>query len=445
LVILALVNHAAPLALFVLLLLAVGLIAVRDQRLFLAMFMFWTVLVNTRDFAPSLGMAFGGISVYPEDLVTIVCGCAALARIPQWRLRGITRTAALVYAILVASGVISWISTFGIQQGTNSWRAEMLTVALLLYTTTPPRAWTWNDLRVLIVWPAIAISIAGALGILMFGFGSSSSSVEVRGVLEAGRPVWAPGSLLILGGLWVTLLSVGRWTATRVLVILLLGSMVLLTQNRSVWVAAVLGGVAWWLVPRIRARGGLSGLSGLNRSLIVLPIASATAIVGSSMASLAESASSEGTWLWRVARWSASMSIPRSWVEWLAGSAFGPTPVSTPGLFPTFAHSFYIDDIEKTGFIGLATLLILITAVGKAYVPSRFGVLGLIVCVSYLGYGTAYQVPPWAWMLAGILLTSTLIDKPGGSRGVTGNTITNVTRPGRREKVLSIANGCDGN
>jgi len=414
LVILTLLEQAISLAPALVTLFALGLMAVRHQGLFLALFVSLVALESTRDFAPSIGMIFGGISVYPEDLFMVLCASAALVRIRQWRLRGITLMAVLVFSVLVGLGVISWIWTFGLQRGVNSWRSEMLMVALLLYATTRPRDWSWNDIHVLIVWPAIVAALAGLVSILLFGLGSSSSSVLVGGVLEYSRPVGASSSLLMLVGLWVTLLSVGKWTATRVVVGLLLASMILLTQVRSVWVAAICGVVVWWLVPRIRARGTSTGLGGLSRTVIVFLVATATALVGVFVNVLGQSASNDGTWLWRVARWADSMSIPRSWIEWVAGSALGPTPASTPGLFPTFAHSFYVDDIEKTGFIGLAALVFLIIAVGKAHVPSWPGPLGLIVCVSYLSYGTAYQVPAWAWMLVGILLSATLIEQPEG-------------------------------
>jgi len=407
---------------------ALGFIAVRHQRLFLALFMVLTGLENTRDFAPNLTMTFSGLSVYPEDLMTIVCAVAALARIGQWRIRGITRTAALVITVLVGLGVISWIWTFGIAQGTNSWREEVLRVAILLYATTRPRTWTWIDLRVIIVGPAIVVALAAIVGILLFGFGSSSSTIVVHGVMETGRPVWASGSLLMLIGLWVTALSAGKWTALRVLIILLLGSMVLLTQNRSVWVSAILGGVVWWLGPRIGTRGRSGGLGGVSRTILVFLVAATTAFVGISVTALGQSASSDGTWLWRVARWVDSMNIPRSWIDWSLGSAFGPTPASTPGLFPTFAHSLYVDSIEKTGFIGLAAVMCLLIAVARTHVESSVAPLGLVVCACFLGYGTAYQVPSWGWMLAGMLLTASLVDQHGGDQNIAHTGMRDLTR-----------------
>jgi hypothetical protein len=428
-VIVALLSQVMRLAPVLLLLLLLGFIAVRHQRVFLALFMLLTALENTRDFASSFDLALGAISIHPEDVVTVLCITVGLARIGRWRLQWITRTAALVYTLLIGLGAISWIWTFGLQHGTNSWRQEMLTVAVLLYATTRPRVWSWNDLQIIIVWPAIVVAIASGVGILKSGLGSSSSTIVVRGVLETGRPAFAPGSLLMLAGVWVTALSIGKWTATRVLVILLLGGMVLLTQNRSVWVSAILGVVVWWLVPRFSPRGRSSGLGRVSRTILVFFTAIATAFVGVSVAALGQSARNGDTWMWRVARWASSMSISRSWLEWLTGSAFGPTPASTPGRFPTFAHSFYVDTIEKTGFIGLAAVLCLLFAVGKAHVPPSVGPLGLILCVSLLGYGTTYQVPPWGWMLAGIFLASTR-EENGGSRHSALDTMRDLTEPG---------------
>ena len=410
--ILALLSQVTVLAPTLGIVLAGIFLAVRHQRLFLALFMLLTALDNTRDFAPNIVATLAGVSVYPQDVMTVICAGAALARIGQWRLRGVARTAALVLAGLVGLGVVSWILVFGVQEGTNSWRQEVLKVALLFYATTRPRAWSGTDLWVIIVWPAVVVALASVLGILLFGFGSNSASVQVNGVMEVARPVWAAGALLMLIGLWIAVLADGRGTLLRVLVISLLGAMVLLTQVRSVWVAAILGGLAWWLVPRIRQRERSSGLGGVSRTILIVIGAMAVGIVATSISTLGQSASNDATWQWRFARWVKSMSIPRSWLEWMAGSALGPTPVSTPGTFPTFAHSVYVDAIEKTGFIGLVALLCIVIAVGITHRPPWVGPLGSIVCVSFLGYGTAYQVPPWGWMLMGILLSSALVEPP---------------------------------
>jgi hypothetical protein len=345
---------------------------------FLTLFMVLTAFESTRDFAPSLGMTFSGVSVHPEDLVAVIGAGAALSRIGQWRLRSVTRAAVLVFAMIVGLGVISWILKYGIQVGVNSWRGQILIVALLMYTTTRPRAWSWGDLREVIVVSAIVAALASMVGILLHGFGSNSSVVEVNGIMEGSRPVSASGSLMILIGLWVIVFSAGKWSAKRLLMVLLLGGAVLLDQDRSVWVAAILGAVVWWLVPRIRSHGAPSGrMNGFTRTFVIFFATIATALVGSLVASLGHSASDSVTWQWRVSRWADSMNIPRSWHEWLVGSAFGPTPASTPTLFPTSAHSLYVDSIEMLGFVGLVTILYLLIAIGRAHVPPSIEPFGL--------------------------------------------------------------------
>jgi hypothetical protein len=443
-VIAVLISQVITLVSAVVSLFALGYIAVRHQRLFLALFMYLTALENTRDFAPSLNLTLLGFSVYPKDLIAVLCVGAALARLGQWRIRGITRVATGIFIALVGLGVLSWIWTFGVQLGVNSWREEILAGSVLLYTTTRPRTWSWSDLRVIIVGPAVLVAVAGLVGILLFGLGSNTSTVVVNGVMEEGRPVYAPGSLLMLVGLWITVLSLGKWTASRVLIILILGGMVLLTQNRSVWISAILGVVAWWLVPRVGPRGRSAGLGGVSRTILVFLVATATAFVGVSIAALGQSASNEDTWLWRVARWVNSMSIPRSGIEWLVGSTLGPTPASTPGRFPTFAHSFYVDSIEKIGFIGLAVVMFLLLAVGRAHVHPSIDPLGLIVCASLLGYGAAYQVPPWGWMLAGILLTTTAVEHHGGARRSDDDGTVDLTESASRERAARSPECGDG-
>lgn len=130
--ILTLVNLSFSLATPLVLVLVFGYIAIRHQRLFLALFMVLTALESTRDFAPHLSISMSGVSVYPEDLVMVIGAVAVLVRIGHWRLRWVTRGAVLVLAALVGLGVFTWISVYGLQLGTNSWRPQMLVVAVPL-------------------------------------------------------------------------------------------------------------------------------------------------------------------------------------------------------------------------------------------------------------------------------------------------------------------------
>ena len=391
------------------LVLTLAYIAMRHPRLFLVIFMLLTAFESTRDFAPSLGVSLSGISVYPNDLIMVIGLGAALIRMGQWRLRGVARTSALVYVSFVGLGAITWIYTFGGQVGANFWRLPMLAAAMLLYTTTRSGAWSWCDLRVIMVAPAIVVALSSVVGIILYGFGSNSSGVAVAGgMVSDSRPVSAPGSLLMLMGLWVTVLSAGKWTGRRHLIVALLGSMVVLTQNRSVWVAAILGVLVWWLVPTIRSHGAFGGLGGTSRAILVFLGATATGLVGVSITALRQSATDDQTFLWRMARWADSMSIPRSWTEWLVGAILGPTPAAEPGLLAP--HSLYVIAIEMTGLIGLGTLLFLVLAVRSARVPPSITLLGPVVCFSLLGFGVAYPLPPWAWMFVGILLATNRVD-----------------------------------
>jgi len=404
-VILTLLNFVVSLGPFLMLVLALGLLAVRHQRFFLVLFMLLVALNNTRDFAPDVTMTFSEVSVFPEDLVLILSAGASLARIGRMRLRGVTLVVVMALSLLVGAGVINWITSYGLEGGTNSWRSLMLAIVLTIYTSTRPRAWSWDDLQAIIVAPAIVVAIAATASMLLYGLGSSASTVQVGGVMEDGRPVLAPGALLMLMAFWVNAFHREAWTLSRLLIAALLGSMILLTQIRSVWVAAILGALAWWLVPRIRTAGFPRGLGGLSRTAFIFIAGGSTALIGVSLASIGQSASSGQTWFWRVARWTESMSIQRSWSEWLVGSALGPTPASTPSLFLTNAHSLFVNAIEMTGFIGLLATLYLVFAIRKAPIVPEHNPLGLVVCFSFLGFGVTYALLPWTWMIIGILLT----------------------------------------
>ena len=378
----------------------------RNQRLFLGCFMVLTALESTRDFAPSFGTTFAGLHLYPEDLFTVVALAAGLARIGSWRLRRSQRVAALAFGALVTAGVATWIVEYGLQTGVNSWRSQILALALLLYTTTRPRAWNWNDLNSVVAVPALVAAVASAAGLLAYGIGSSADRLQVNGVLGDSRPIAAPGALLLLAGLWVTVLTREMTRIWRVTLGILLASMVLLTQQRSVWAATILSGVAWWLAPRVRRVRPGSTVDGLARTVVVLFLGLITALVGSSVASLGQSASNDSTWLWRVDRWGSSMSIARSWLQWLVGGSLGPTPASSPTRFLTSAHSTYVDAVEMIGLIGLVAMLFLVVAIRRARVAPSSAPIGLVFCFALLAFGSAYQLLPWTWMMVGILLAS---------------------------------------
>lgn len=387
------------------LVLALGYVAVRQQRLFLGLFMVLTALKTTRDFAPTLVATRSGMNFFPEDLFTVVALGAALARIGKWRLHGASRAAATTFAVLVGVGVLSWVSSYDLQTGVNSWRNKALAVALLAYATTRPRRWSWRDLRTIVVVPSVLAALASGIGLLVSGIGSSSETINVDGVIEGGRPIAASGALLMLVGLWMAAFSVRR-ASVRHLLVLLLGGMVLLTQHRSVWVAAILSVVAWWTLPRVHLRRG-SQPSGVARTLVVLTAGTLTVLVGASLASLGQSARDGRTWSWRVERWGDSMSISRSSIEWLVGATFGPTPASLPTRFLTSAHSEYVDGIESVGLVGAAAILALLLAARRGRVASSPAPIGLVLCFAFLGFGVAYQLPPWAWVVIGVLLSST--------------------------------------
>jgi len=108
-----------------------------------------------------------------------------------------------------------------------------------------------------------------------------------------------------------------------------------------------------------------------------------------------------------------------------------------PTLFPTSAHSLYVNAVEMTGFIGLAATLWLLIAVGRAHLPPSIEPLGLIVCVTFLSYGVTYQLPPWAWMVAGILLASTPFEVIDEIEGLIYAEVHHPRAPDHQEKSRS--------
>ena len=143
-------------------------------------------------------------------------------------------------------------------------------------------------------------------------------------------------------------LALGAW----------LGTSIVLAQHRSVWVAAAVAGV---LVLGAFVRGSRQRLVAGTLAVIVgLAVVLGVGAVVRSQTDLAASASSTGTFDWRIENWTEKLTTPRSDLEWLVGSAAGPTPLSDPEsnvVFKVSSHSMYVETIATLGVLGLGLLL----------------------------------------------------------------------------------------
>ncbi len=407
----------------VLLLGAVGLVgiawavhlATRRQGLFLGVLLLVTALESTRDFALSphsatnaidaafyighSGVIFsiGSVQVHIQDLFTVVAATAGVMGIRRFRGGPVAAAALAGLVVLVGLGVVTFAGSLGIETAVNSWRRWELALALLLYGMTTIRPWEWRDLDWIVAAGVLMCALAAA-EISIHGLGSASGWTYGSGQRVNGRPIAEDGALILLAATWALALRPGRWTLTRIWMIAGLVGFLIVSQQRTIWLAALVSLAVWLLVTAMRS--GRQILNRISWSFVGLVYSGfALMLIVASSRQLQDSLSNERTYQWRVSRWQSSFSTARSQLEWLVGGAFGPTPASVNLQFRgLYAHSLYVWSIETVGLAGLALMLVLIAStclrpalLSRGYWPLVTGVIALTV-------GYSYGLPDWYWL-----------------------------------------------
>jgi hypothetical protein len=376
---------------------AVCLLGLYRPKAFLLLFMLVYALRTSGLFEDYLVTFAGSFRFVPEDLFLAVAVLACVTSAKSWRMRGVSRNAAIGLAVIVGLGAISWILELGVQQGVNNWRAYSLAVAMLIYPTVLVPEWTSRDLLLVIVVPASVATILALYKLITTGIGSVDL-VDRTGAYSGNRP--SSAGLLLLVAMWVLLTSRTGPPALRYSVGAFFGLMVVLLQYRSVWIAGIASAIAWVVAPRA-ARGTVNAVT---RGLVTGGAAIAIVLLIQSNPGLNSSAHATNTLDWREERWTDSLSIPRSVLDWLVGGAFGTTPPTQIRLTQVSSHNTYIDAIEFVGVIGLACVVVLLICAASVRFDRPGNALGVCIVCAFAAFGMFYVLLPWSWMLVGILI-----------------------------------------
>ena len=397
------------LLLLILLLVAlwIGFVAIYRPRNFLYLVITYVAITNVEPFCRGeLAITFGTITVYPSDLLAFV---AAVASVVHWALNS---DAARSYAsrflltglqIGVLLGLIFWATIYGMQVSyRNEWSLLLQGLLLMRYAHAQRMKLSLIDFeRVALVGATLAASLT-IPRILTHGLGSTDVWDEV---LQNGtrRPVNSTGAFILLTGFMVLINShrniLKKRPRLRLVLTALLGLLVLVVQQRSVWVGALLAVIPWLF---FYVRG--SRLSRTSR-VAILSLAGCIMWVALQFTpTLKESSSSTHTMQWRTTRWQESFKIPRSLGQWLFGSVLGPTPASNPDGFKVYAHSTYVDAVERVGFLGALAIVALYVLSFWRLRTSDYKLLSAMYVVALLGFSVTYRTPPCAWIGLGLLL-----------------------------------------
>ena len=313
---------------------------------------------------PVLNIA--GLDAQIPDAVWLILLIASVAR---WlRLPRLTPIHWAIIAVLVIV-VISVVQ--GGQQGELSvalaeGRRYLFFLAAVAYGSTIEPRWDVLD-RALYWWLGLAIAIAGFAALQMVAL-SVGLLPEAVGEGASGhwlRVIPSDPSLLVLQG---AVISGVAWHARRepwlaATTIGLLGVVVLL-QHRSVWIAAIVtGGVLVLRNPRLTGR--LTVAVGVSLVLVLgaFTVVFDEALEDSITDDLADTATYDGTWQWRIEGWHALLDqhAHQGASQHLIGQPLGSgwDRVMRGQVITVSPHNFYLEKYLRLGVVGVGALLLL--------------------------------------------------------------------------------------
>lgn len=303
-----------------------------------------------------------GVFIYPQDIVFVLLGVSACIRLA----RGVNtlQLVLLAYSGLVLGSFVRGVQHFGIHAAGVDARAFVYLAAGALYFSTfeigpsVQRALARILAFTASVMLAVAVFrwIATALQLPVVEQWASITTNPIR-VLHSAHALFLSQCAILAFAVHLERRGRGRYLAG------LLFAAILLLQHRTVWVETlVVAFLGVLLSGRLRGRLVLQGAA-----LGLLGAVFTVAMFGSRLQALGESlrasATGDETWTWRVQGWVVLIRrfLASDPVTLLMGAPFGSGYSRTIGLseITVSPHNFYVHNLLRVGFLGLALLLAL--------------------------------------------------------------------------------------
>lgn len=367
------------------------------------------ILGDLNDFGtPSLHV--GGLNLSVTDFLVMPAAVAVavnLLRHPRMR-SSLPRGVLWLLCAVVLGSLLVGAAAHGLEAAGNDARMPFLHVLVAaLYVVT---VHTGRDLTDVVVriWTTVAfVYVLNAVAWWSeFGFGSSSAEVLVGGHLVGSRGLPAVAAFIIAQAA-VMLLVVRRARPRTTLVTCALLLAVLLLQQRTVWIAAAAMLGCWLLLrPGRVMHKTITGVA-------VILSATAAGFVAAAMrgdrltTDLAESASDDSTWEWRVSGWRQLIGGLHGMGDWLFGLPFGSgydrfVDGVITGVNP---HSYYVLMLLRVGLLGLALMSVIIIASLRAYDrKTSVGLLMWLLAAGELVYSLTYEPALPDGLLLGLMV-----------------------------------------
>jgi hypothetical protein len=344
---------------------AVGLalVEVVIRRTDIAAGILLAILIVQESSVFELGVTLGPVLIAPNDLLVVVLGTAATARL--LRLERLTTAQRLLIAlgVLVAWSTFRGVAPYGLPASVNQARKYLVFVAVTLYfSTVEPRRELLD--RIAVLWVITGFAVCATTVLRWAGNAVGVAGPFFAGSYESGfRVVPASNTLVILQAGLIALPFLGdrRVGLVRFAAPVFLAFVVLL-QHRTVWVITA-AAIAYLLYLQ-RAVAGRVLATLVAGTLVFAGLVFTFFDSDSAEVSeqLAVSAQSTGTFEWRVEGWSTlvSESGPETVEEVLTGRPFGESwrRVMYGSVVDVSPHSFYVEPYLRIGLVGLGLLLL---------------------------------------------------------------------------------------
>jgi len=351
------------------------------------------------------GFQFGGISVYPFDMFTFAAIFSNKSRGEksphQLNSRELVRVKFLISALALGAilGAIMWTVIGGLEFGVNSWREYLLTLAVMYYFLNKNFSWTVEHLKVILILPGALLAVAVAIRFVFFGIGSSTEINTLTGARYINRAASSEGALLILlAGIGSFYLLKDR-VFLRSLILITSGVEVVLLQHRTVWISSLA-----FVIGILFSKGLKDKQTFLKIGYLYLIVIFGFSLwfISREIHTLTESSQNTGTLNWRTKRWLDSLSVTRSFTDWIFGSVFGPNSVTQN--FQITSHSEFITKIEYLGIVGLIlTLLMFLVLLRYRGSKENLNILQKIIVGTAFLYSVTYSTPLSFFVLAPVI------------------------------------------
>ncbi len=309
--------------------------------------------------AVNVSKSIGSVALTPQDFVCLSLALAIAIRV-MLRFGGRPHPALLAVFAIVLFDLVRGAGRFGLQAATNESRELLYFLVAATFFSTVRSGFDFVlSLRRVLFAAAAFLTVVASVFWLQHGLGTFAANGD--------RALSASAALLILDATIIAVvLPLGRGSSRWLLPLVGLG-VLLLSYQRTVWVAAFASFAALYLfasrVGARRARRTLSVLVAIGATAVFAALASGSDGVAKSLTSAyGSSLSSQGTFSWRTAGWAELIS--RQAAEPIVNVLFG-NPAGTGFVrvvngetVSVAPHSEYVTLFLTAGVLGLAILVL---------------------------------------------------------------------------------------